>query len=73
MLLGPIIGFLIGISLVLFRNRIASFLQEAFEKFPKSDGGITAFDIRFEVRPVFVVALGLVISFFSIIGLLASL
>ena len=72
-LFGPIIGFLVGITMVFFRNRIASFLEDTFMRFPKSDDGIKAFNIRFEVRPGFVVTLGLVISLFSILGFLSML
>ena len=67
-LLGPTIGFFVGVSIILFRRIIIAYLEKSYEKFPKYDDGVKTFDIGFKVKPIFVIVLGLIISMFSIIG-----
>lgn len=71
-LLGPTIGFFVGVSIMLFRNVIVSFLEKSYEKFPRYDDGIKTLKFRFKIRPIFIVVLGLIISVFSIIGFMSA-
>ena len=72
-LLGPTIGFFAGVSIILFRRIIVAYLEKTYEKFPKYDDGVRTFDIRFKVKSIYVVILGLIISMFSIIGFVNAL
>ena len=64
--LGPIEGLIIGICLIVFSKKVGLFLQKSFDKFPKYKDGVETFNIKFEVRPVFIVIIGFI---FVAIGL----
>ena len=65
---GPIIGFLFGLILIFFRRSIASFIEKTYKCFPQNTGAIKTYNIKFELRPVFLAILGVIISLFSLIA-----
>jgi hypothetical protein len=67
-LLGPLIGLFVGVSLILFRKRTASLIEKAYKRLPKYEDGVRAFDVKFEVRPMLVLVLGLIIGIFSVMS-----
>lgn len=69
-IMGPIIGFLVGLGLILFRNAVSHFIEKAYKSFPQNKDAIKTYNIKFNVRPIFVAILGVIISFFSLIGFL---
>jgi len=64
--LGPFQGLIIGLCLIIFRKTVAQFLKKAFEKFPKYEDGAQSLNMKFEVRPSYLIVLGL---FFILIAL----
>ena len=68
----PLFGIVIGVLFIIFRERICTLLQIFFEKFPKYEDGVKALNINFSIRPVFIFALGVLLIFVSIIGVIAS-
>jgi hypothetical protein len=65
---GPIIGFIVGLSLIFFRRSISSFIEKTYKSFPQNKDAIKTYNIKFELRPAFVAILGAIISLFSLIG-----
>ena len=72
-LVGPCVGVLAGLVLIRFREPISIFLEKFYRKFPKYEDGIKTLNVRFEVRPVFVTSLGIIIILFSAISFLTLL
>ena len=66
--LGPIQGIIIGLCLIVFRDRVRQFLQKAFEKYPKYEDGVKSLNMKFEVRPGYIIILGLIFIFIAIAG-----
>jgi len=61
-------GLIIGICLIFFRDKIAVYLPKIFEKFPKYQAGMDGFNVKFEMRPVFITILGVIFILMSIGG-----
>jgi len=66
--LGPLQGIIIGLCLIIFKEKVSRFLQKAFEKFPKYEDGAKSLNMKFEVRPVYLTILGLIFILISIAG-----
>jgi len=69
--LGPIEGFIIGVLLIVYRNKVSNWLQKGFEKFPKYDDGVKALNMKFSVRPHFIIIMGVLFVLISISGFIA--
>jgi|GEM_PF-5578055 len=66
---GPIIGFIIGVLLIVFRERVAKTIERIFKKFPvyeKSYFGLT-------VKPVNVVFIGIVCCCVAVLIIVSQL
>jgi hypothetical protein len=64
----PIIGLAFGICLILFRKKIAVFLEKTVAKIPYYKmGGV---HINFKVRPIYIAAFGALYSLVCLYGLI---
>jgi hypothetical protein len=66
-----IIPIIAGILAIIYRRKVSLFIQKAYEKFPKYEDGVKAFNINFSVRPGFITILAVIwilISLMSFIG-----
>jgi hypothetical protein len=70
---GPAIGIGLGAFIIIFRNNLSTFIERFYNKLPKYEDGVKAFNIKFSIRPFFLGALGLVIIVFSIAGFIIQL
>ena len=71
----PINGIILGILLIVFRNKVCMFLQRVYEKFPKYEDGVKMLNIKFTIRPIFITILGsliLIISIFALIQVVGN-
>ena len=72
--LGPFQGLIIGLCLIIFKEKVSLFLQKAFKEFPKYKDGVKSLRMKFEVQPFYIMVLGLIFiliaitGFFEIIG-----
>jgi hypothetical protein len=71
--LAPLSGTAIGILLILFRDRVCLFLENVYEKFPKYEDGVKMLNLKFSVRPIFVIVFAILIILFSLTGFIVSL
>lgn len=69
-ILGPIIGLIMGASIIVFRKSISIFIESSYDKFPKYKNGVKAFNLRFSIRPFFIGLFGMVVIVLSIISFL---
>jgi hypothetical protein len=58
--LGPTQGFLIGVLLIVFRNKVAIYLEKIFIKFPKYRDGAKSLNYQYSVKPIYLVILGVI-------------
>ena len=65
----PFIGIALGAMIVLFRQKIAAFLEKSYKDLPQNRSIIEPYKLSYKIRPIFVMFIGLVISIFSILGL----
>jgi hypothetical protein len=61
--LGPIQGFIIGVILIVFRHKIANYIEKAVTLFPKHEDGSKALNYQYSVKPVYLIILGLICDF----------
>lgn len=66
---GPLQSFVIGILLIVFREKIATWIQKVFEKFPKYEDGVKSLNMKFSVKPVFIAILGAMYTLMAILGI----
>jgi hypothetical protein len=71
--LAPLNGIGVGILLILFRKNVCSFLEKSYDRFPKHEEGVKMLNLKFSLRPGFIVTLGVIIMLFSIAGFIVSL
>ncbi len=67
-ILRPIIGVIVGILIVLYRNKICVYIQKSYKKMPQYEEGVKSLKVRFNVRPTIIAILGFLIAIFSIMG-----
>jgi hypothetical protein len=60
-------------NLIIFRNYLRCFVENLYNKLPKYEDGVKAFNIKYSIRPIFFGALGLIIIVFSIAGIIIQL
>ena len=72
-ILMPLASFIFGLLIIFFRKKVGKYITKAYEKFPKYENGVKAFNISFSVRPVYVAIMGVIICVVSLLGLIASL
>lgn len=65
-------GVAVGIGLIVFRNSACALLQKSYEKFPKYEEGVKSVRIKFSIRPIFIIVLGIIVLMFSLVGLLQT-
>jgi len=63
----PLIGVLLGAVLIVFSRQVALYLQTAYEKLPRYGSASQSRCLRLEVRPFFIVVLGIVIAMVSLV------
>jgi len=68
--LGPLRGVALGLVFIMFRKQIASGLTKFYEKFPKWEEGVKILNLKFTVRPIFILLFGSIIIFVSIVALI---
>jgi len=66
--LGPLQGLIVGLCLIIFKEKISLLFQKAFEKFPKFEDGVNSLNMNLEVRSVHVMIIGLIFIAISIAG-----
>ena len=66
--IGPIQGFIIGLCLIIFKEKISQLLKKAFEQFPKYEDGAKSLNMKFKVHPGYITLLGLFFIFIAIAG-----
>ena len=66
-LIGLIVGILLGAFLIFHSGMLASFLKQAYQKFPHDQSTLS--DEQFEVRTNLIVILGCLVLSISLIGL----
>ena len=66
--IGPIQGVIIGLCLIIFKEKVSQFLKKAFEKFPKYEDGAKSLNMKFEVHPRYITILGLIFILIAIAG-----
>lgn len=66
--LGPLQGLIIGLILIIFNEKASQFIQKAFEKFPKYENGVKSLNMKFDIRPIYVIILGLIFLLIAIAG-----
>ena len=71
--LAPVKGFLIGIFLIIFKENVSRFFQKAFEKFPKYGHGVASLNMKFGVRPCYIVILGLLFILVAVAALFETI
>ena len=71
-IISPLIGFIFGLFLIIFRKKVANYIQKSYENFPHYKDGIETFNIKFNVRPAYIIAIGITICLFSSIGLFGA-
>lgn len=69
-LMSPMLGFVIGLCLIMFKEKVSQFLRKVFEKFPKYEDGAKSLNMRFEVHPGYITILGLIFILIAIGGFL---
>lgn len=69
----PLIGVLVGILIIIFRIAISNAIRVSYEKMPKFEDGVKSLNLRFELRPIFIAILGIVILCFSAVGFLLGI
>jgi hypothetical protein len=67
---GPLIGFLEGLLLIIFRKKISIYLEKAYEKFPTNKISGQFYKISYKVNPWYIASLGVVIIVMSIVAVL---
>jgi hypothetical protein len=72
-IIGPLISSIVGILVIIFRNKIGLYIQKSYENFPQYKDGVQTFKMKFSVKPVYIVVVGIIICLFSFISLIASL
>jgi hypothetical protein len=72
-LIGPLISFIVGILVIIFRKKIGLYIQKSYESFPQYKDGVQTFKMQFSVKPVYIIVVGTIICLFSFISLIASL
>jgi len=72
-IIGPLISLIVGILVIIFRNKIGLYIQKSYESFPQYKDGVKTFKMKFSVKPAYIVIVGIIIFFFSFISLIASL
>ena len=72
-IIGPLISFIVGIIVIIFRNKICLYIQKSYENFPQYKDGVKTFKMQFSVKPVYIVVVGIIICLFSTISLIISL
>ncbi len=68
----PLTWLLEGLFLIIFRKQVALFLQKLFESFPKYQKGVQLLRMRFDVRPFYIAALGVMIWLIVLLSILAQ-
>lgn len=66
----PINGLILGIALILFRDKACKYLQKTYEHFPQNKDAVESLNIKFKIRPTFIAILGLIVSLFSLFALI---
>ena len=66
---GPIQGIIVGILLIVLRCKISIFLRKSVEKFPKYKDGEITFNLKYGIRPIFIIILGALFILISCYGL----
>ena len=68
----PLVGILLGAALIVFSRQVARYLQTAYEKLPQYKSASQSRRLRLEVRPLFIVILGMVIALVSLLSFFVS-
>ena len=63
-----IFGILLGICLIIFREKISKFITNVYEKFPKYENGVKDLNLKFELRPIYIAFLGICVCIVSILS-----
>jgi hypothetical protein len=66
---GPIQGIVVGVLLIVFRDKVAIFLRKSVERFPKYKDGEKTFNLKYSIRPIFIIILGVLFILISCYGL----
>ena len=71
--IGPIQGIIVGILLIVFRCKVSILLRKSVERFPKYKDGEETFNLKYGIRPIFIIILGALFILISCHGLFAIL
>jgi hypothetical protein len=71
--IGPLISFIAGVIVIIFRKKVGHFIQNICENFPQYKDGVRMFNMQFSVKPVYIAIVGIIICLFSLISLIATL
>lgn len=63
--LGPLVGILQGLLLIIFREQISIFLEKVYKNFPTNKISSQFYKMSYQVRPVYIGILGAVLIGFS--------
>ncbi len=66
---GPLIGIAQGILLILFRKKLSSALERAYEKAPTNKISRQFYNMSYKVNPVYIAILGIIFIAVSVIAM----